>query len=84
MDLAFVIRRRLGELALEQRGLAAATHVTESYISQLLAGKKAPPAPNRTDVYEKMELFLGFPNGELAKLARAEGQGASGSEDASG
>ncbi|HSB12867.1 MAG TPA: helix-turn-helix transcriptional regulator [Bryobacteraceae bacterium] len=74
MDLALVIRRRLGKLALEQRGLAAAAHVTESYISQLLSGKKAPPAPNRTDVYEKMELFLGFPNGELAKLARLQRQ----------
>jgi transcriptional regulator with XRE-family HTH domain len=69
MDLAFVIRHRLKELGLEQRGLAAAAHVTESYISQLLAGKKAPPAPDRTDVYGQMEAFLGLPAGELSKLA---------------
>lgn len=69
MDLAFVIRHRLKELGLEQRGLAAAAHVTESYISQLLAGKKAPPAPDRTDVYGQMEDFLGLPAGELSKLA---------------
>lgn len=69
MDLAFVIRRRLRELGLEQRGLAAAVDVTESYISQLLAGKKAPPAPDRTDVYGKMERFLSLPAGELSKLA---------------
>jgi len=69
MDLALVIRHRLKELGLEQRGLAAAAHVTESYISQLLAGKKAPPAPDRTDAYEKMEVFLGLPGGELSKLA---------------
>lgn len=69
MDLAFVIRHRLKELGLEQRGLAAAAHVTESYISQLLAGKKAPPAPDRSDVYGKMEDFLGLPAGELSKLA---------------
>ncbi|MBI3679108.1 MAG: helix-turn-helix transcriptional regulator [Acidobacteria bacterium] len=69
MDLGFVIRHRLRKLGLEQRGLAAAAHVTESYISQLLAGKKAPPAPDRTDVYEKMEGFLGLPSGELSKLA---------------
>jgi transcriptional regulator with XRE-family HTH domain len=72
MDLAFVIRHRLRELGLEQRGLAAAVRVTESYISQLLAGKKAPPAPNRTDVYEKMEAFLKLPGGELSNLARIQ------------
>jgi transcriptional regulator with XRE-family HTH domain len=69
MDLILVIRHRLKELNLDQRGLAAAAHVTESYISQLLAGKKAPPAPERTDVYEKMEDYLGFPCGDLSKLA---------------
>jgi transcriptional regulator with XRE-family HTH domain len=74
MDLVLVIRHRLKELGLDQRGLAAAAHVTESYISQLLAGKKAPPAPDRTDVYEKMEGFLGLPGGELAKLAHLQRQ----------
>jgi len=34
-----------------------------------LGGKKAPPAPNRTDIYEKMGEFLKLPSGELAKLA---------------
>ena len=74
MDLALVIKHRLHELGLEQRGLAAAAHVTESYISQLLARKKPPPAPNRTDVYDKMEAFLGLPAGELSKLARLQRQ----------
>ena len=31
--------------------------------------KKAPPAPDRTDIYEKIGKFLKLPNGELAKLA---------------
>ncbi len=74
MDFPFVIKHRLKELGLDQRGLAAAAHVTESYISQLLAGKKAPPAPDRTDVYEKMEAFLGLPGGELSKLAGLQRQ----------
>jgi transcriptional regulator with XRE-family HTH domain len=69
MDLRFIIKHRLRELGLEQRVLAAAAHVTESYISQLLAGKKAPPAPDRTDIYQKMEGFLGLPGGELSTLA---------------
>ena len=69
MDIALVIRHRLKELGLEQRDLATAAQVTESYISQLLGGKKPPPDPERTDIYEKMNQTLKLPNGELAKLA---------------
>ncbi len=72
MDVALVIRQRLGQLGLEQRDLAAAAQVTESYISQLLAGKKAPPAPSRTHIYGKMGQLLKFQNGELAKLAELQ------------
>jgi transcriptional regulator with XRE-family HTH domain len=64
-----VIRHRLDELGLEQKDLASAVQVTESYISQLLARKKVPPAPGRTDIYDKMGEFLKFPTGELSKLA---------------
>src|SRR5437762_9982259 len=69
MDVALVIRRRLEEFGLEQRDLAQAAQVTESYISQLLTGRRAPPAPNRTDIYDKMDKFLKLPTGELARLA---------------
>ena len=69
MDVALVIKHRLEELGLEQRDLASAAQVTESYISQLLTRKKVPPAPGRTDIYDKMGKFLKLPNGELAKLA---------------
>jgi transcriptional regulator with XRE-family HTH domain len=69
VDVSLVIRHRLEELGLEQRDLAAAAQVTESYISQLLTRKKVPPAPGRTDIYDKMAKFLKLPNGELAKLA---------------
>ena len=62
------------ELGLEQKDLAAAAQVTESYISQLLARKKAPPASGRTDIYDRMGKFLGFPNGELPKLADLQRQ----------
>ncbi|HNP34304.1 MAG TPA: helix-turn-helix transcriptional regulator [Woeseiaceae bacterium] len=66
------IKTRLQELGLEQKDLAAAAEVTESYISQLLTRKKLPPSPDRTDIYEKMSDFLKLSNGELAKLARAQ------------
>lgn len=72
MDVSFVIRQRLEEFGLEQRELARAAQVTESYISQLLTRKKAPPAPGRTDIYDKMERFLKLPNGELARLVRLQ------------
>ncbi len=46
--------------------------MTESYISQLLSRKKAPPAPDRTEIYNKMERFLKLPGNRLAKLADHE------------
>ena len=60
------------ELGHEQRDLAVAAEVTESYISQLLTGKKSLPLPNRSDIYEKIEAFLRLPAGELAKLAELQ------------
>ena len=69
MDACLVIKERLAELGLEQKDLAAAAEVTESYVSQLLTRKKLPPAPDRTDIYEKMGKFLKLPSGKLAKLA---------------
>ncbi len=76
MDVCLVIKQRLEELGLEQRELAAAAEVmaaaaevTESYISQLLTRKKAPPAPDRTDIYDKMGRFLKLPSAQLSQLA---------------
>ncbi len=64
MDVCLVIKHRLEELDLEQRDLAAAAEVTESYISQLLTRRKLPPAPGRTDIYDKMGKFLKLPSGK--------------------
>ncbi len=72
MDIALIIKNRLKELRLGQRDLARAADVTESYISQLLTQKKLPPAPNRTDMYEKIGRALKFPQGQLAKLAEQQ------------
>ena len=69
MDFPLLVRHRLRELGTEQRDLAAAAQVTESYISQLLTGRKPPPAPERTDIYGKMEKFLRLPSGKLSTLA---------------
>ncbi len=69
MDFAFVVRQRLEELHLDQRDLAGASEVTESFISQILRRKKLPPLPNRTDIYDKMSTLLRLPREELARLA---------------
>jgi len=72
VDVCLVIKQRLEQLRFEQKDLAAATDVTESYISQLLTRKKLPPAPDRTDIYEKMGKFLKLSSGKLAKLAELQ------------
>jgi len=72
MDVCLVIKERLEQLGLEQKDLAAAAEVTESYISQLLTRKKLPPAPDRTDIYEKLGRRLKLSSGKLAKLAELQ------------
>ena len=69
MDVGLLIRQRLDELGLEQKDLAAAAEVTESYVSQLLARKKMPPASDRTDIYDRMSRLLKLPRGKLSTLA---------------
>jgi transcriptional regulator with XRE-family HTH domain len=69
VDVSLAIKQRLDALGLEQRDLARAAQVTESYISQLLTRRRAPPAPNRTDIYDKMDRLLKLPSGELARMA---------------
>jgi transcriptional regulator with XRE-family HTH domain len=72
VDVCLVIKERLEERGFGQKDLAAAAQVTESYVSQLLTRKKLPPAPDRTDIYEKIGAFLKLPSGKLAKLAEAQ------------
>jgi transcriptional regulator with XRE-family HTH domain len=74
VDVSLVIKQRLNELGLDQKDLAEATQVTNSYISQLLTRKKDPPAPGRTDIYDRMGEFLKLPAGELSRLADLQRQ----------
>ena len=69
MDVAQLIQQKLKEFRLDQRDLADAADVTESYISQLLNRKKVPPGPERTDIYDKLGKLLKLPSGTLAVLA---------------
>lgn len=72
MEVCLLIKRRLEELGLEQKQLAVAAGVTDSYISQLLTRKKLPPAPDRTDIYIRMEKFLKLPAHKLSQLVEHE------------
>ncbi|HEX2339282.1 MAG TPA: helix-turn-helix transcriptional regulator [Vicinamibacterales bacterium] len=69
MELPLLIKHRLIELRRGQKELAAAAQVTESYISQLLKGRRVPPASGRTDIYDKIERFLKLPIGTLSQMA---------------
>ena len=72
MDFATLVRSRLAELGCAQKDLAQAAQVADSYISQLLTRKRPPPAPDRTDIYPKMEAFLRLERGALGRLAGIE------------
>lgn len=72
MDFVTLVRSRLATMGRAQKDLAQAAEVADSYISQLLTRKRSPPAPDRTDIYPKMEAFLGLEPGALGRLASVE------------
>lgn len=72
MDFASLVRSRLKTLGYEQKDLARAAQVTDSYVSQLLTRRKAPPSRTRTDIYARMETFLELDQGELTRLVEIE------------
>lgn len=72
MNFSAFVRSRLATLDYDQKDLARAARVTDSYVSQLLTRKKSPPAPDRTDIYAKMEALLELERGELERLAEIE------------
>ena len=72
MNFVTLVKSRLATLGRAQKDLAQAAQVADSYISQLLTRKRPPPAPDRTDIYPKMEAFLRLEPGALARLAGIE------------
>jgi len=72
LDFVTLVRSRLATLGCAQKDLAQAAQVADSYISQLLTRKRPPPAPDRTDIYPKMEAFLRLEPGALGRLAGIE------------
>ena len=72
LNFSAFVRSRLTKLGYGQKDLAKAVQVTDSYISQLLTRKKAPPDRDRTDIYTKMEAFLKLRPGDLARRVEIE------------
>ena len=72
MNFASLVRSRLTKLGHSQKDLARAAQVTDSYVSQLLGERKAPPSRDRSDIYPRMEAFLQLAPGELGRLAEIE------------
>lgn len=72
MNFASLVRSRLTKLGHSQKDLARAAQVTDSYVSQLLGERKAPPSRERSDIYPRMETFLQLAPGELGRLAEIE------------
>jgi hypothetical protein len=70
-----LVGRRLRELKRTPGELAAAVKVSEDYIVDLVAGRRRPPAPGRSDVYTAMTKFLRLHRNDLPACARAERRG---------
>src|SRR5256886_17500099 len=72
VKVGLLMRRRLRELKRTPRELAAAVQVSETYIADLLAGRRRPPPPGRTDGYDRMTKFLRLHPHDLPTRARPE------------
>ncbi len=67
-----LLRNRLDETDRSPEELAEAVQVPIEYIEDLIAGRRRPPLPGRTDLYERMTTFLRLSRNDLALCARAE------------
>lgn len=67
-----LLSQRLAELDRTERELADAARVPPEYIRDLLAGRRRPPLPGRTDIYASITTFLKLGRNELVLCAQSE------------
>ncbi len=67
-----MVKKRLKELESSPEDLAAAIDIPVAYVEDLMAGRRTPPAPGRTDIYAGMTTFLKLARNELATIAEEE------------
>jgi len=72
MTVRRLLKERLSETEQSTADLAEAAGVPPQYVSDLVSGRRQPPWPARTDVYEKMTRFLRLGRNDLAACATAE------------
>src|SRR5260370_34460454 len=71
VKVSLLLRRRLRELKRTPRELAEAVNVSEDYMADLVAGRRPPPGPNRSDLYTPMTKFLRLHRNDLPACGRA-------------
>jgi hypothetical protein len=67
-----MLRQALRQAQRSADELAAAIQVSPEYVQDLIAGRRRPPLPGRTDVYDRMASFLRLGRHALETCALAE------------
>ena len=72
MTVRKLLAERLKETDRSADDLAEAVEVPAHYVTDLISGRRRPPLPARTDLYERMTRFLRLGRTDLADCAKAE------------
>src|SRR5688572_17650767 len=72
MTVRKLVLERLHETKHSTTELAEVLELPVSYVTELMSGRRRPPMPSRTDVYDKMTRFLRLGRNDLADCATAE------------
>ena len=72
IEVRRLLTQRLTALEQTSQALAEAAEVPTQYIDDLLAGKRQPPLPGRSDLYDRMASFLKIALSDLEACATFE------------
>ncbi len=72
IEVRTLLARRLKELEHTNEALAEAAEVPIEYIDDLMSGKRPPPLPGRSDLYDRMASFLKVALSDLELCATFE------------
>jgi hypothetical protein len=70
--LAGLVRRQLADLGATTAALADAIDLPVEYVDDMVHGRRRPPSPGRTDIYDRMTKFLRMGRKLLATAAEAD------------
>ncbi len=72
VEVRRLLKKRLKAIEQTAEALAEAAEVPTQYIDDLLAGKRPPPLPGRSDLYDRMASFLKIAPVDIANCATFE------------